>query len=152
MLWQAGALHHGTSSIATSSPCAACAAQTVRVPDGLARQHTLMNSFCTSHTAPHWSLLLVQNSHSTMSALGRASTQSMTTMTSSWPTSTFLVKSFRASPALLVTKAAGMVMFLRYLQMKANSKPAQASVHCTDLKQSIWLCGWGAAFLRLAQH
>ena len=31
----------------------------------MARPRTLMNSRCTSHTAPHISLLFVQNSHST---------------------------------------------------------------------------------------
>ncbi len=42
----------------------------------------------------------------------------MTTMTSSWLVPFLATSVFRASPVVLVTKAAGMVMFLKYLQVK----------------------------------
>ena len=41
------------------------ARQQVRLRGGLERGRALMNSFCTSQTAPHMSLLFVQNSQST---------------------------------------------------------------------------------------
>src|SRR5947209_6531113 len=76
-----------------------------------------MNSFCTSQTGPHMSLLLLQNSHVTLSAAGSASFQSMTTTTSlELPLLSTFSSVFRASPSLLVMKAAGMVMLRKYLQ------------------------------------
>ena len=87
-------------------------------PTRPAAQLTLMNSFCTSHRGPHWSLLLLQNSQDTFSARGSTSFQSMTATTSLGSPSSLFSRFFRASPAVAVMKAAGMVMFRMYLHGK----------------------------------
>ncbi len=75
----------------------------------------------------------------------------MTTMTSSWLAPFLATSAFRASPVVLVTKAAGMVMFLRYLQVNNEQGWLRSMLHMMNDLQLQMVRGKMRKLLRNGQ-